>query len=147
MQNRPSKEELLRGVLHFLREEAVQALEGPAKFHARVASRAVEMALRELDTEAADLAEELEGLCRLLNARPGETPTRESQLARVAELNRDLAARIREGQADAAAPDSAGFRAAAIDHLKRMTVRRLAVSNPEMAARVRGEFGFPRADS
>lgn len=150
MQNRPSKEELLRGVLHFLREEAVQTLEGPAKFHARVAARAVDMALRELDTEAADLAEELHGLCRLLNVEPGETPSRERQVARVLELNRELAARLREGRADAAGPraaDRAAFRAAAIDHLKRVTIRRLAVSNPEMAARVRGEFGLQPANS
>jgi hypothetical protein len=137
MQNRPSKEELLRGVAHFLREEALSELEGAAKFHARVAARAVDMALRELETGEAELMGELGDLARLLGESPPDLNGPGALRSGVAELNRRLAERIRAGEADAGE-----FREATLRHLRRMTVSRLAVNNPEMAGRVRREFGL-----
>lgn len=137
MQNRPSKEELLRGVIRFLREEAVDKLEGRAKFHARVAGRAADMVLRELESEREELKAELKSLRSLLVT--ADTPNEdETDLAtQVGRLNGELVKRIQAGEAD-----DGPFREAALDHLKHMTVARLEVNNPKMAETVRGDFGF-----
>src|SRR5690606_13181549 len=49
--DRPSAAELLAAVEQFLEEEAVPALEGPARFHARVAANVLRIVARELATE------------------------------------------------------------------------------------------------
>jgi hypothetical protein len=137
MQNRPTREELLRGVAHFLREEALPQLEGPAKFHARVAARAVDMVLRELESGDADLTTELERLANLLGEAPPDPAGPGALAPAVAQLNRRLVERIRAGDAD-----QGHFRESTMDHLRRVTVSRLAVNNPEMAERARREFGM-----
>ncbi len=52
MQDRPTIDELLDAVEIFLRETAVDRLEGQPKFHARVAANAVSIVRRELALEA-----------------------------------------------------------------------------------------------
>jgi len=64
--DRPTAEELLRAVEHFLETEAVPALQGPARFHARVAANVVAMVAREIETEAGHAAAEWARLGRLL---------------------------------------------------------------------------------
>jgi hypothetical protein len=137
MQNRPTKEELLEGVSRFLREEAVQKLEGREQFHARVAARAAEMVLRELRSEGDALRLEAASLIRLLGLGAEEVSTESPMSDQLAILNRKLVARISAGEADAG-----DFRRATIDHLKRVTIDRLAVNNPQMAEVVRTEFGL-----
>ena len=56
MNDRPSAAELLAAVEQFLEEEAVPALEGPARFHARVAANVVAMVQRELAIGEAPVA-------------------------------------------------------------------------------------------
>ena len=51
MNDRPSATELLAAVERFLEETAVPGLEGPAKYHARVAANVVRIVARELATE------------------------------------------------------------------------------------------------
>lgn len=137
MQNRPSKEELLSGVIRFLREEAVEKLDGRAKFHARVAARAADMVLRELESEREDLQTELEGLRALLGVAGTEHDEGTGLATQVERLNAELVRRIEAGEAD-----TGPFRETALLHLRKVTVARLEINNPKMAKTVRGEFGL-----
>jgi hypothetical protein len=124
--DRPSASELLAAVERFLEEQAVPALDGPARFHARVAANVVRIVARELETEDEHLAREWEGLAPLLALDPAPPPggrdaLREDLLAR----NEELARRIRAGRADAGP-----WRAAVLEHLSRVVADRLDVSQP-----------------
>jgi len=126
MNDRPSVTELLAAVERFLEETAVPALEGPAKYHARVAANVVRIVARELATEDAHLAREWDGLAALLGgetaAKPSErTLLREAIVAR----NDELVRRIRAGDSDAGP-----WRAALLDHLSRVIADKLDVSQP-----------------
>jgi hypothetical protein len=126
MNDRPNATELLAAVERFLEETAVPALEGPAKYHARVAANVVRIVARELATEDAHLAREWVGLAALLGGeaatKPGaRTLLREAIVAR----NEDLVSRIRSGAADAGP-----WRAALLDHLSRVIADKLDVSQP-----------------
>jgi hypothetical protein len=123
--DRPDAAELLAAVERFLEETAVPALEGPAKYHARVAANVVRVVARELATEDEHLAREWDGLAALLGdgaTKPGErTALREGITAR----NEELVRRIRAGEADAGA-----FRAELITHLSRVVADKRDVSQP-----------------
>jgi hypothetical protein len=126
MNDRPSVTELLAAVERFLEETAVPALEGPAKYHARVAANVVRIVARELATEDAHVAREWDGLTALLGgetaAKPSErTLLREAIVAR----NDELVRRIRAGDSDAGP-----WRAALLDHLSRVIADKLDVSQP-----------------
>ena len=125
MNDRPSATELLAAVERFLEEEALPALEGPARFHARVAANVVRQVAREIETAEIHLAREWDGLAVLLG---DESPPpadrallREELLAR----NEELARRIREGRADTGA-----WRAAVLEHLVRTVADKLDVAQP-----------------
>jgi hypothetical protein len=66
MQDRPTYAELLAAVRHFLETDVVPRLEGPAKFHARVAANVVAIVERELDGEDSQLRDEAQRLGALL---------------------------------------------------------------------------------
>ena len=51
MQDRPTYSELLEAVQHFLETDVVPALDGPKKFHARVADNVLAIVRRELQAE------------------------------------------------------------------------------------------------
>lgn len=136
MQDRPTKIELLRGVEYFLTDEAVEMLEGPAKFHARVAARAVRMVIAELDIEEDDLRQEYEGLRKILDDDAAEPVRLDDLQARLLEMNEELCKRIRGG----------GFaegqsRKELLNHLNGVAVRKLSVNNPKMTELVREELG------
>lgn len=138
MQDRPTKTELLEGVERFLTNEAIGGLEGPARFHARVAAGAVRMAIREIELEQSELASELASLAELLDAEEGAPSSLEETRARVRALNERLAETIRGGQLD-----EGELRARVLDHLRRAIVRKLAVTNPAMSARLVQELEEP----
>lgn len=123
MQDRPTIAELLTAVRGFLADEAVAALDGTAKFHARVAANVLAIVQRELELEPAQLAAEWERLDALLG--PAELPPasglREGLLART----EVLCARIRAGDADAGP-----FRDATVAHVRQTVIEKLAVTNP-----------------
>ena len=125
MNDRPSATELLAAVEQFLEEQVVPALEGPARFHARVAANVVRQVAREIETEETHLAREWDGLAVLLGDEsppPGDRALlREELLAR----NEELARRIRAGRADAGP-----WRAALLEHLARTVADRLDVAQP-----------------
>jgi hypothetical protein len=123
--DRPTALELLAAVERFLEEQAVPGLEGPARFHARVAANVVRIVARELETEEAHLAREWDGLAVLLgdDAPPpaDRAVLREELLARTEELAR----RIRAGRAD-----TGPWRVAVLEHLGRVVADRLDVAQP-----------------
>ena len=124
MNDRPSAAELLEAVERFLEESAVPALEGPAKYHARVAANVVRIVARELATEDAHLAREWDGLATLLGATP--KPGDRAALAdAIRARNDELVARIRAGDADAGP-----FRDAVLAHLSRVVADKLDVAQP-----------------
>lgn len=137
MQDRPTRLELLQGVEYFLTDEAIERLEGSAKFKARVAANAVRMVMRELEGEQEDVRQEFESLKELIFH--AAEPKREFAELReqVDEMNTELARLIRDGKAEE--PE---FRRRLIDHLKPVAYRKLAVNNPKMAAMVKEEYGL-----
>ena len=131
MNDRPSAAELLAAVERFLEESAVPGLEGPARFHARVAANVVRIVARELATEEEHLGREWEGLAALLPADPtppggGREALREALLAR----NEELVRRIRAGEADAGP-----WREALLAHLARVVADKLDVARPPRPSR------------
>ena len=123
MNDRPSADELLRAVERFLRDDAVPALEGPRRFHARVAANVLGIVRRELARGESDLREEWQGLAELLD-REAAPPADLAGAVRGA--NEELVRRIRAGEAD-----TGPFRAALLAHLHRVLDAKLAVSLKE----------------
>jgi hypothetical protein len=129
MNDRPDVVELLRAVERFLEQDAVPALVGVQKFHARVAANVVAMVARELETQESHLRDEEAGLARLLGnetrADAGTELPAAAQRARVAMWNEALVTRIRNGDADAGA-----WRADVLRHLAAVVARKLDVARP-----------------
>jgi hypothetical protein len=98
--DRPSAEELLRAVRRFLNDQVVPALSGPARYHARVAANVVAIVAREIETEESHLRGEWQRLGQLLTLAGEPAPDRDALRAGVTERSRELARRIRTGDAD-----------------------------------------------
>lgn len=133
MNDAPSAEDLLRTVERFLEEQVVVRLEGPARFHARVAANVVAIVAREIETEETHARAEWERLGRLLD--DGAEPPPDGRAARRDALrasNEALVARIREGDADAG-----DFRDAVLAHLRATVDEKLDVSRPPRVGRER----------
>ena len=125
MQDRPTYLELIDAVRHFLEHDAVPALEGTRKFHARVAANALAIVGRELRAEPEQLRAEWKRLDALLGpvALPTEVETLKEQLNRRTEM---LCARIRSGDAD-----RGPWRRAVMDHVRQTVIEKLEVANPK----------------
>jgi len=128
MQDRPTIAELLDAVRGFLESDVVGALEGTAKFHARVAVNVLAIAGRELDLEPAQLAAEWQRLDALLGPapQPGDPAALRERLRGRTE---ELCERIRSGAAD-----DGPFRAAVFEHVRATVREKLAVANPRQLA-------------
>jgi hypothetical protein len=120
--DRPSADELLAAVERFLRDEVIPALEGPRRFHARVAANVLSIVAREVAGGDADLRGEWQGLAALLDREPA-LPADLGGAVR--EANEELLRRIRGGAADAGP-----FREALLAHLRRVIDAKLSVSLP-----------------
>jgi hypothetical protein len=128
MHDRPTVAELLDAVRGFLENDAVGALEGTAKFHARVAANVLAIAARELELEPGQLHAEWRRLDALLGSAPAPgdlAALRQGIRARTEEL----CERIRRGDAD-----GGSFRAAAFAHVRATVREKLAVANPKLLA-------------
>jgi hypothetical protein len=112
MYDRPEIGELVAAVREFLERHALPELEGRTAFHARVAANALAIVERQLrlgpEAEAAEHAR-----LRALLGRDGG----------LAELNRELCARIRSGEIGLETPGLA-------PHLRETTLAKLAVDQP-----------------
>ncbi|MDR3500086.1 MAG: DUF6285 domain-containing protein [Parvibaculum sp.] len=119
MQDQPSAIELVDIVADFIRNHAMPQLQGHAAFHARVAANALDIVKRELQIAPKASADEHERLKKLLG-RDGS----------IAELNRELCARIETGDISLETP---GLE----DHLWAITMTKLAIDQPNYSGFVR----------
>ena len=125
MQDRPTASELLEAIQHFLETDVVPALEGPKKFHARVAANVLEIVRREIESEDTQIQAEWKGLDRLLGSAP--MPANRPALSKALRTRvEELCARIRAGDAD-----SGSWRSAVVTHVRQTVVDKLAVANPK----------------
>jgi hypothetical protein len=139
MQDRPTYAELLEVVQHFLQTDVVPTLEGPKKFHARVAANVLEIVRRELTTEDALLQAEWQRLDRVLAAQEEPPKEREELRQRIRERTAALCERIRAGEAD-----GGNWRAAVVAHVRQTVVDKLAVANPRfLGDEIRGATVAP----
>jgi hypothetical protein len=126
--DRPTAGELLEAVRRFLEEDVVPALDGPRKYHARVAANVVAIVAREIESEEAQLAAEWQRLGALLGGDGAAEPPpggRAALRAGVRARTDELVARIRAGEAD-----TGPWRAQLIAHLRRTVADKLAVARP-----------------
>jgi len=136
VQQRPDLIALLEAVGRFLRDELPGAIaDERLRFRVLVAASLVGQAAAELGAEDALLAAERDQLTGLLG-RPGAGPAagRNGARAELAELDAELARRIRAGEIDPAAARS---------HLQAALGRLLQVINPrfDLSAEIDGEEG------
>ena len=127
MQDRPTYSELLEAVQHFLETDVVPALDGPKKFHARVAANVLAIVRCELQSEDAQLTTEWRGLDALLGAAETLPTERDALRRRLAERTEALCARIRQGDAD-----TGPWRDAVLAHVRQTVIDKLAVANPKL---------------
>ena len=135
MQDRPTRVELLQGVEHTLRESLMPALEGADQFRARVAANVVRMVVRELETGEAAQREEYASLAVLLNGSDPAPDTLEALERALLDMNETLARKIRDGEADTGA-----YRAQLLAHLRAVTLRKLDITDPKLATKLRDEY-------
>jgi len=128
--DRPTGPELLREVERFLEREVVPRLDGPRRYHARVAANLVAIVAREIETEEAQLAAEWQRLGALLDLREAPPAQRAALREAVRERTQALAERIRRGDADQGA-----WRDEVVAHLRRTVADKLSVSKPPRATR------------
>jgi hypothetical protein len=122
MQDEPTPSELIKAVAGFLRNELTPAIGGHSAFKLRVAINALDLVTRQLALESSSDAAEAARLSQLLG-RQGS----------LQELNRVLAGKIGNGEADLQTPGLA-------EHLWQTTMDKLAVDQPNYAA-YRRELG------
>ncbi len=124
MQDRPTMNELLEAVTHFLDEEVVPSLTGSRQFYCRVAANVLRTVLRELDAEEEQLTAEWERLNGLLSQEA--QPTSRGELKRVMRRRtEELCQRIHRGDADAGL-----YRDQVLAHVRESVREKLLVSNP-----------------
>ena len=116
MQDEPTPTELIKAVADFLRNDITPAIGGHSAFKLRVAINALDLVTRQLALESSSDAAEAERLTKLLDLQGS-----------LGELNRALAERIAEGEADLNTPGLA-------EHLWQTTMDKLAVDQPNYAA-------------
>lgn len=124
MQDRPTTNELLQAVTHFLDEEAVPNLTGSRQFYCRVAANVLRTVMRELETEEDQLTNEWTRLNELLSYK--ERPaTRKALKEALRKRTEELCQRIQQGEAD-----TGPYRAQVLAHLCESVREKLLVSNP-----------------
>jgi hypothetical protein len=123
--DRPTALELLAAVRGFLEREVVPRLDGPRRYHARVAAHVLAVVAREIETEEAQLRGEWERLGGLLGDPAAAPAAREALRDGVRRRNEELARRIRAGAAD-----RGPWREAVIGHLRRTVADKLDVARP-----------------
>jgi len=127
MQDRPTYAELLDAVRHFLETDVVPHLEGPRKFHARVAANVLSIVERELNLEDTQLRAEYARLAQLLDSSEPQPTEREPLRAAITTATKELCARIAAGQAD-----EGTWRATVLTHARETVREKLAVANPRL---------------
>jgi hypothetical protein len=129
MQDRPTYDELLAAVEHFLDSEIVPNMPGSRGFHARVSANALRIVRRELELEEEQLSAEWARLDALLGVqpRPADRVGLRSELHR---RNERLCEQIRAGDAD-----QGPFAERVATHVRSVVSDKLRVTNPDLLAR------------
>jgi hypothetical protein len=128
MQDRPTFKELLEAVREFLETEVAPAqTDQRRRFRTLVAINALTMLQRELDQEPPHVRQEALALARLLDHHAPLEEASDALREVVLEMNSELAARIRRGDAP---PGT-------LDALRRVGVAKLEVASPSYLARYR----------
>lgn len=130
MHDRPTAIELLEAVRHFLETDVVPALEGPKKFHARVAANLMNVLSREWTLEETHLRDEWESLAKLGIASGAAPSPRDELKASLKQSTESLCEKIRNGDAD-----GGGWREDVLRHLRLVVRQKLEVANPAMLER------------
>ena len=125
MNDRPTAVELLGAVRRFLQEEVVPELEGPRRYHARVAANVVAIVAREIETEESQLVAEWERLGSVLADAAPPPASREALRRGVSLRSEELVRRIRAGDADAGP-----WRREVLAHLRATVADKLDVAKP-----------------
>jgi len=126
MQDRPTVDELLAAIEHFLDAEIVPNVPGSRGFHARVAANAIRIVRRELDLQEEHLRDEWQRLDSILGS--AELPAeRKTLLAELRSRNEALCALIRDGKDDDLALIT--------EHVRETVRDKLAVSDPDLLSR------------
>jgi hypothetical protein len=128
MQDRPTADELLTAVEHFL-DDLTANLDGSRSFHARVAANAVRIVRREIQTEDEALAAEWAGLDSVLGPEQKSERLAETR-NRLRERNTALSALIQAGQADNDPVARQVF-----EHVRATLRTKLSVSDPALLER------------
>jgi len=126
MQDRPTYDELLGAVQHFLESDVVPALDGPKKFHARVAANVLAIVRREVASEDGLLHAEWNRLNAVLGTAEQAPNDRDEMRHRLRQRTVELCERIRAGEAD-----DGPWRSAVHSHVRQTVVDKLAVANPK----------------
>lgn len=124
MQDRPTTNELLQAVTHFLDEEVIPNLTGSRQFYSRVAANVLRTVMRELETEEEQLTNEWTRLNELLPGKERPT-TRQALKKALRERTEELCQRIQQGEAD-----TGPYRAQVLAHVRESVREKLLVSNP-----------------
>jgi hypothetical protein len=129
MQDRPTYDELLAAIEHFLDTEIVPNLPGSRGFHARISANAIRIIRRELELEESHLAAEWSGLDELLGLEglPQDRAALKTELRR---RNEALCSRIR-----LAADEDAAFIRSVMSHVRSVVADKLRVTDPELLER------------
>jgi hypothetical protein len=129
MQDRPTVDELLAAIEHFLDNEIVPNVPGSRGFHARVSANTIRIVRRELGLEEEQLAAEWQGLNALLGPE-ALPPDRVSLRTELQRRNGALCERIRGGAAD-----EGDFHRAVVSHVREVVTAKLRVTNPDLLSR------------
>ena len=116
MQDEPTPTELTKAVADFLRNDIAPLISGHQAFKLRVAINALDLVVRQLTLAETSDTSETARLTQLLGSDAG-----------LAELNRELAAKIASGEVDLKTPGLAA-------HLWQTTMDKLAVDQPNYAS-------------
>ncbi len=132
MQDRPTKQELLRIIETFLRAEIMPVTAGRDRFHLLVATNLLSILQRELDLEEEQATAELGRLKSLLGgALPPAPPGSGSRTQQLRAAKVGLCEEIRSGAFSA--PEA---RRSLCRHLRATLEDQLAVANPDFLRRV-----------
>lgn len=130
MQDRPSREELLKAITHFLEAELVPILAEPLRFHTRVAANLLKIIEREIAQEEDHLLLEAQGLRKLMSCPSSGAKNIFALKQEIRDLNQALCLHIRSGEAD-----RDPRRQKVLGHLKETLIRKLEIANPSMITR------------
>jgi len=128
MQDRPTSDELLSAVEHFL-DDLVTNLDGARSFHARVATNVVRLVRRELQQEDELMTAEWSSLDALLGPEE-RSADRVVLRSALRTRNEALCKRIRSGELDEGAPAEDAFA-----HVRATIGGKLQISDPALLER------------